>query len=38
MLADNSALSANLHDVRACGKDSKEKELSVLWIWGKGGE
>lgn len=31
-LSDGSALSANLHDMQACGKDTKEKQTSVLWI------
>lgn len=35
MFSDNSALSANLHDVGACGKSCKEKQLSVLGIGGK---
>lgn len=37
LVSDNSALSDNLYSVQACGKDSKEKELLVLYIRGNGG-
>lgn len=37
LVSDNSALSDNLYNVQACGKDSKEKELLVLYIRGNGG-